>query len=430
MKILKLLICTLFLTSFQVISFSQDQPCGTPAGKTPWLEYYQTHKHEFPIKRPDNPASVWVPVSIVNVGDDNGSGYYRTIDLLYTLDKVNKDFEQVGMKFYLSEPIRYVNNSKYNRHTFQTVGPMIQAFRRNGALTSFFVADPAGNCGYAWQDVVVIGKNCSGPLSSTWTHENGHHFSLPHTFSGWEGTDYNDNINVSTQVNNAERVSRVNCASLGDGFCDTPPDYISDRWSCNSSQMSPQEFKDPSGQKFRVDGTYFMSYSNDGCTDKFSQEQMDAMNSNLRTEHASYLNKEKVESDITENTNLIFPIDSTVVDPTEVTLRWNKPTGAIYYFLELSAVSNFQALVQRVELRDTFFVARNLLPGRRYVWRVFAYNNYDFNNPISTTEQFLTSRPATSSSEPQELSELIISPNPINSGEELQIELTMDNSKK
>ena len=64
-------------------------------------------------------------------------------------------------------------------------------------------------------------------------------------------------------------------------FCDTSPDYLNFRWSCNEDSESYQLQTDPDGVNFRSDGTLIMSYSNDECANRFSEEQISAMQFSL-----------------------------------------------------------------------------------------------------------------------------------------------------
>ena len=79
------------------------------------------------------------------------------------------------------------------------------------------------------------------------------------------------------EVQAVERVDGVNCDIAGDGFCDTPADYLNYRWNCNNQGLSNVTQTDPLGEKLKSDGSLIMSYSSDVCSYRFSEEQIAAM---------------------------------------------------------------------------------------------------------------------------------------------------------
>lgn len=126
--------------------------------------------------------------------------------------------------------------------------------RINIYLASELQAPPL--CGYAGgnasanNSTVVL--KCAG---GTIIHELGHLFGLPHTFGG------------------NELVDGSNCATEGDGFCDTPADpYIEDTpiiWQDGCEFI--WEGKDDNGQYYSPDVGNIMSYYT--CSCGFSREQ-------------------------------------------------------------------------------------------------------------------------------------------------------------
>mgnify|MGYP000043822657 FL=1 len=53
-----------------------------------------------------------------------------------------------------------------------------------------------------------------------------------------------------------EKVDGSNCEYAADGFCDTPPDYLAYRWTCNQSTgTSFGTMLDPNGESFKSDAT-------------------------------------------------------------------------------------------------------------------------------------------------------------------------------
>ncbi|MCD8566524.1 MAG: hypothetical protein LRY36_01130 [Alphaproteobacteria bacterium] len=110
----------------------------------------------------------------------------------------------------------------------------------------------------------MLQKGCMQANNMTFRHEMGHYLNLPHTFYGWEGENppsIGQNAPSSIGGVPVERADGSNCANSGDGFCDTPADYLSDRWSCQFDR----HYYDPVGQQITVDEKNYMSYSFDGC---------------------------------------------------------------------------------------------------------------------------------------------------------------------
>ena len=120
-----------------------------------------------------------------------------------------------------------------------------------------------GYCGYASYPsgtTFVIQNSCMEPSSKTFSHEAGHYFFLPHTFSGTENGS------------NPECVDGSNCSSAGDYICDTAADdnggfasncnYIGGGTdNCNGDTYAPNEDN-------------IMSYSYNWCRIEFTPNQL------------------------------------------------------------------------------------------------------------------------------------------------------------
>ncbi|MBL7775442.1 MAG: hypothetical protein JNK89_05535, partial [Saprospiraceae bacterium] len=293
-KKLPLLLPALLVASFSLAQTAENF-CGY-TGSSPWLDWYQRNSGLFEKAEGGADTSwLYVPVTVHIVGTTNGTGYYPFDQAIRAVCEMNSQFAPAYVRFYLKpgDAVRYHNNSSWFAHDWDGGSDMINSVLpgiRN-RLNAFIVSDPAGNCGYSWQDAIVLKKGCSNPGNSTWAHEAGHHFSLPHPFSGWEGFDWNYAEPAPAKVNgrDVEKTDGSNCYSGGDRFCDTEPDYLNDRWACTAEGRSFTIQHDPNGIAFRSDASLIMGYANDACASRFTAEQIAAVRANLRSEHSNYL---------------------------------------------------------------------------------------------------------------------------------------------
>ena len=424
----KLYAFVFLLFSFLNTAFAQqpvsDKWCGY-TGKSPWLQWYQQHRDQLAQERGTDTAWLYVPMTLHIVGTNIGSGYYKLEQALRNICEMNGHFEEARIRFYLKpdDPVRYHNNSDWYTHQYYPGGDeMINENYQYDRLNAFVVADPSGACGYWWQDVIVLGTNCSGPGNLTWAHEAGHQLSLPHTFSGWEYFSWNYNNPAPEEIDGheVEKMDGSNCLWAGDGFCDTRPDYLNYRWGCDANKQSSTIQRDPDGIEFRSDATLFMAYPSDECASRFSPEQIEAMRANLYTEHEAYILQTPPFAEIDDNAvvELVSPIDSQAVQFNNATLKWNPVPNATIYTVEVGLAPNLSPKFYSQTLFNTTSVTiTSGIPNNRALkWRVRAYNEWDVcSNPNAAAGTFITKNlSATNELERSILAEL--SPNPVIAG--------------
>ncbi len=383
----------LFYAVFPLHSQHQEEhgTCGY-TGTSPWLDWYQRNSALFEAAEDGDTAWLYVPVTLHLVGTSNGTGHFPLEQAITALCWTNSLFEEARIRFYLmpTDPVRYYNNSSWYDHDFSggfnMLNTVVPSLRNR--LNIFIVGNPADNCGYAWMDAVVMRNSCSGPDNITWAHEIGHHFSLPHTFSGWEGFDWNYSQPAPPTISGraVEKTDASNCYSAGDGFCDTPPDYLNYRWPCDAAGLSTVPQKDPDGVTFHSDGSLIMSYAFDRCSGRFSPEQIAAMRANLQTEHKSYLqiNTSMPELPDDAQVELVSPLDSTqFVQYNHIELKWKKVPGARYYVVEISRTPTFSQRFYSETFVDTdHAVVTKTLPNNwTLFWRVRIYSDWDLCQP-------------------------------------------------
>lgn len=413
------------------VGFSQTNFCGTTIqDQQSSINLQAQYQNSY---NPDA-ATVYVPLMVHNVSNNLSLGFYAAWNLFESLCTLNEDFQPSGIQFYLEKDFNYIKNTAWNDHDEFWVGEqMMRQSNFKNMINCYLVANPAGNCGYFTYggDGVALNKSCLGKKSHTWAHELGHYFSLPHTFFGWEGIAYSNSketIEYQSQVTtNIENVNRDFCNNQADRFCDTEPDYISNRWTCGGDGFSNNKLRDTRDSTFRVDGSLFMSYSNDDCMSRFSNEQMDDMNQNYQGPRSALKRSNVVPKFISKTgIQLNYPIDSVETLTNHVVFSWEKITNAKYYVLQISRTVNFTIVVKNLLLTDHFVEIDSLIQGKNYWWRVRAFSEFDFCGTESEVGTFKTKEIVTSTN--VELNhESYIVPNPASSFGLVQINSSVTN---
>ena len=410
---------SILLLSFSIVFFqsffaqnSEPLACGTDPESHDWFLKFQENRDYYRTITED---TLYVPMTVHLVGSDEGAGFYSFKALLQDFCILNDDFSKSGIVFYL-DSVNYVKSSILNDHEdfSDEANDVIRENHVPNTLNAFITDEAAGNCGYYWGvfDAVVLAENCIGPTNHTWAHEMGHYLSLPHTFWGWEGTSYKiDDPKYDENSRGVEYVDGSNCEDSGDRFCDTPADYYSFRWPCGPDSMSQKILVDPQNDTFRVDGKYFMSYSYDECTDRFSEDEMAAMRANLVFERPdlNYL-ESGLEATDTVITGLI-PTEGDTILYTDAAFSWSPVKNATHYEIAISIFPSVANPMIRETVTDTFFHVDALPINFKVYWRIFPYSifsgcntNYKISsfqtieplavNPISTIENTIKVYPS------------------------------------
>lgn len=383
-----LLMCgSLFLTNLE--AQTQLDPCGTTMSEAQmdWLrDFKKNPPANFKVKTSGD-ETYYIPIQFHILGDDNGDGYYSKNDLLQLMCDLNNDFRftDTGMQFFIhNNELEYHDNTiVYSDPDFQTNSFQVSNFydQNNvyGAINVYVVDDPAGNCGYFTpsEDNIAIAKNCAEEGDKTFAHEIGHYFSLNHTFFRWEY--YDDEPPEDLQENVARTGPDANCYETADLFCDTPADYADYRWNCPFNG----EFEDPTGATFTPDSSFMMSYSSDGCKNRFSDEQIEAMQANLLIQRSYLLNSSQTLSFADINpTQINYPASGESIPNEDIELQWEEIEGATGYSLHIYNVqANFE--YDEFVTSNTFVVdADDLQTNKNYWWSVRPFNDGDFCLPF------------------------------------------------
>ncbi|MEO0789266.1 MAG: zinc-dependent metalloprotease [Bacteroidota bacterium] len=363
-----------------------DRGCGVTESH-PWMDAYLAGE----IATPRSTTPLALPVRYIFIGRDNGTGYADLSDVLGAHCQLNEDFLGTQLSYFI-EDMDTINSTFFYEHTFNAGSIMMANNNQSNVINVYLVGEAEGICGYysGSRDGVVVRNDCLGFGDYTLSHEIGHYHTLRHTFFGWEGEGGSDNDpsylpteeEAPTFINGraVERIDGSNCDFAADGFCDTPPDYISLGWSCTGAGIYADSLLDPDGTKFAVPGRNIMAYSNNNCQDSFSLEQVTAMeiNANSRIQ----LHTDETLNDIVlDETILIAPEDNEVLPVNDfVQLQWEPVADADFYVVQINFNSNFGGNVLRqwvIYNETSLTITEGLLNNRFYFWRVRAGNKHN-----------------------------------------------------
>jgi hypothetical protein len=395
MQIKKIFLLSSFFL-YSILLIAQQNYCGTNEGRSDWLKKFQENGINNNLR-----SEEWliIPVVFHITGTDEGLEYTAFSQVEEAFCQMNMDFEQVNIQFFKALDYQYIDNTEWHNHTtFGQGRRMMNANNISGVVNIYICEDAAGNCGYytGGPDAIAINNDCLGETGHTLAHEVGHYLDLPHPFFGWEGTTYDINSPTPQSFGSiqVEFVDGSNCTSAADGFCDTPPDYLSYRWPCNSNGESNTLQKDPDGAEFRSQGNLIMSYSTGDCRDYFSTDQIAAMRANIQNQRDVLLNhdREYQEPLPAEKLKVAYPENKDSVYYRAVSLGWFGMEGADYYLLEVSYSPSISNAFLRVEVMDTSYYMGNLDINRNYFWRVTPFAaqgncaSSNFRSQFKTTE--------------------------------------------
>ncbi len=410
--------------------------CATPDEHHPWFVQYQSNPGRAAIRSDE---VLYLPMTIYYFSDTKVSELGAYKEALASFCTLKQDMAQSGIQFYLQEFIPVVD-SVYNNHGSFSLGrEMIETYNTPNTINSYITTVAAGACGYVprlGSPNMVLAKGCNAPSDHTWAHEVGHAFILPHTFSGTDGSIRPGQV-APDSINGrpVERVDGSNCLNAGDSFCDTPPDYISNRWTGNSNCRSISTYLDPDSTAFRVDGSFFMSYVNDDCMTAFSAEQTSAMRNYALDNRADYTMTEAPFATTidTEGDFLIRPFEGdTVQQFDEVVFEWESVPGATEYLLQVSILPNFAAVRNEYRVSGNTFTATDLLANKRYYWRLRPLNPLAVCPVYTAGFSFRTGRGEvlTNTTAVEPVAGFTLRPNPVAEGGNLQVGFISDRAQR
>ena len=423
----------------------QPHPCGSTGGRSAWLQAFQRHELTLAARG----DSLQLNVHSRLLAEDDGSAAFPFRRYLETIGALEQQLEGTGIRVAVVGQDT-ISDSAFNVHDDVLDGAAAMArYNLPAGLNMYFLNDPAGNCGYnlPYGGVTVKRDRCSGAGSTTLAHEVGHALSLPHPFIGWEGgqsydgsvpadfdnpappqvtydyTYFKDTLILDTLIVDTALVELVdgsNCAEAADGFCDTPPDYVAQRWTCDANGESVTQ-TDPNGERFQSDGSLIMSYANDACHSRFSPEQQAAMRAFARDQRSEWV-ADQIDTATVDGASDAL-LDGVDLDEGQL-VTFSAVPGATHYYVEASSRSSFGLLAFSGVVRDTSLTvtADAFDVGRRYFYRVYAYRNNDHRAGFGRQGSF-TMRAVSSIGTPF-VQAVRLAPNPVPAGGAVTVELS------
>jgi hypothetical protein len=404
-----LLLTSLLLASTSGQAQSLTNECGTGDAPAEVRAYIQSL--DYSIDQTEDYPVINIPVTIHIVRSSAGAGGFLESSAYATICDLNNRMASSGMFFYVPAQVQFINEDDY--YSANNYGPLFDMIDihnvprtmnvyytnlANMSLCGFAFYPNSGPGGFQNNGAVVMSFACSQPNGTTLTHEVGHFFSLPHTF---------DRTSTNPTGNNAELVTRntnepfprlsANCNTAGDGFCDTPADFIGSRWSCPTSLQQ----LDLNGDTFDPDSSYYMSYSSDVCMSRFSTQQILAMRGTLASLSASrgYLLTTPMPNYPVLNTGpaTLYPSTSDTVVPETLVFRWMSIPGATLYRIR-AYVLNFKVIDTLTADTSYAVYGRTIRPNREHSWEVQALNPAELCAPFSPRVTFRSGAANTASS--------------------------------
>lgn len=224
-----------------------------------------------------NDSTVYVPIQFHIVNKSDGTGGESNQDILDNLCRLNQDYAGINVEFYLAGPTRVINQDLLYTNSFDNgMANYFMGLYRVPGVVNIFVGNQIVNSqsggttlGYytSGLDIIYAIQGSVRGSGTTLTHELGHFFGLPHTFFGWENSQYggvmaNTTGRTPTITLSGPRVEYIarsggleNCQIAADGFCDTDANYLFGFFggTYNNGCTYAATAMDPRGWLFRPD---------------------------------------------------------------------------------------------------------------------------------------------------------------------------------
>ena len=190
------------------------------------------------------------------IKDDQGQPGVEEAAIYERVEEMNIAFEPIAASFNVCE-IRYIDEYRYDYMNDERRNELMTKYQLENRINIFITGEfedeeVCGNADLvgvvsAFRTGIVIKKgDCNN--ATTFIHEMGHFFGLPHTFQG----------------SGVENVDGSNCTTAGDGVCDTPADPYNTNVETSTYVNDQCEFiytgKDANGDYYDPDVSNVMGY--------------------------------------------------------------------------------------------------------------------------------------------------------------------------
>ena len=399
--------------------------------------------------------TIYLPIKFHRVGTTQGTEQVKVSSVLDQMCRLRREYAKYDIIPYISNGFNDVFNSGIffdpigNNGQIENnkSGSAVDVFITENADTSNsvpgdgttlgFYAVPFGNSG---RDYIVVRKKEVIDSTETLEHELGHYLSLDHTFDGWEGVQYNQEVHgnpltVSVVGGNAiELVDRdSNCETAGDQLCDTPADYnFNFSFENTDSDLNNdivagcnmvETIRDSEGKALSPMTNNIMSYYT--CPNqKFTDGQVGLMMADFNSSARTHINSNYVPNlnEVTEIPTLVSP-GSMAPIYNGIVFEWTAVEHADFYSLEISSSSES---FNYITTQPSAFIT-DLSPDETYFWLVAPFNETSGCGRTSP-KVLITGGDATSVESLNDLAEFYVFPNPINQGASLQVQITSKES--
>lgn len=195
-----------------------------------------------------NDSTTYVPIQFHIVNRSDGTGGESNQDILDNLCRLNADYLGINVEFYLAGPTRVINQDLLYTNSFDNgMANYFMGLYRVPGVVNIFVGNEIVNSqsggttlGYytSGLDIIYAIQASVRGSGTTLTHELGHFFGLPHTFFGWENSQYGSVManttgrtpTITLAGTPVEYIARdgglENCQIAADAFCDTDANYL------------------------------------------------------------------------------------------------------------------------------------------------------------------------------------------------------------
>ncbi len=313
----------------------------------------------------------YVPVTYHIVTKTNGTGGISLRRVFETHCMLNIGFQEPQMYFYIysidtvQDDALWAMSDGQGGTNFNLSDGAYRTYNIDNVVNVYITGALPQLCGFANFPIsaargggLFLNNDCCGLNQQTIPHEMGHFFNLLHTFQ---------------QTFPVEYVDGSNCATKGDGFCDTPADPSESRASCPYNLGET----DPHGDTYDPEEDLFMSYFNDGCLSKFSPQQQTEMNQTLSAERSGLLTGTPPDVTPLDTVTFISP-SAAISNPlgSSITFKWTSVPRAQYYLFRLQLSQSSIVLIDTL-LTDTIFNSGGLQANKNYKYSVrpISYGN-------------------------------------------------------